>query len=259
MPIIAIANQKGGTAKTTTTAALGLMLARAGRRVHLIDMDPQASLTHAFGQTAREGDLFQAIDRGLRLPSAEIVPGLTLSPSDITLSRGETEFLSKTAREQGLKRALSATPLDPETFVLIDCPPSLGLLAVNCLTTAEQLVIVIQPGGFELQALVHLEQTVGLLREWVNPSLAVAGAILTNCHPRRGITEQVAGEVGRVYPLLGRVRADAQLLYATTSGTLAELKQSRALADYDAVRINLEERLTWANPPSAASAASWAG
>jgi len=259
MPIIAVANQKGGTAKTTTAAAVGLLLARAGHEVHLIDMDPQASLTHAFGRRENEGRLFVALAEATALPVERLGERLTLTPSDITLSRGETEFMSRPAREQCLRRSLAATALAENCVVLIDCPPSLGVLAVNCLTAAHQILLVIQPGGFELQALVHFEQTVTLLKEWVNPELSVAGAVLTNCHSRRTITEQVAGEVRRVYPLLGCVRMDAQLLYATTAGNIVGLHKSKALADYDGVRINLEQRISWPNRPSVESQASWAG
>jgi len=247
MDIIAIANQKGGTAKTTTTAALGLLLSRAGRRVHLIDMDPQGSLTHAFGQTAGDSDLFNALANGTCLPTCSLKHGFSLTPSHITLSRGETEFMAKPGREQCLSRSLAATDLAEDCIVLIDCPPSLGVLAINCLTAAKRILIVVQPGGFELRALVHFEETVKLLREWVNPQLQVVGAVLTNCQGRRRITTQVAEEVARAYPLLGRVRGDAQLLYATTAGDMANLRQSKALADYELVRINLEERLTWPN------------
>lgn len=259
MRVIAVANQKGGTAKTTTAAAVGLLLARAGRRVHLVDMDPQASLTHAFGRRDTQGRLFAALADGRDLPVERLSERLTISPSDITLSRGETEFISKPGREHCLRRALAATPLSDDALVIVDCPPSLGVLAVNCLTAARQILLVVQPGGFELQALVHFEQTVALLKEWVNPDLSVAGAVLTNCHSRRSITEQVAGEVARVYPLLGAVRMDAQLLYATTAGNVLDLRKSKALGDYDGVRINLEKRLSWPNRPLPESPASWAG
>lgn len=259
MQTIAVANQKGGTAKTTTAAAMGVLLARAGRHVHLIDMDPQASLTHAFSVADPQGGLFRALADGKALPVERLGDRLTITPSDITLSRGETEFMSKPGREQCLHRALTNTPLPENVLVLIDCPPSLGVLAVNCLTAARQVLLVIQPGGFELHALVHFEQTVGLLREWVNPELIVAGAVLTNCHPRRTITEQVANEVRRVYPLLGCVRMDAQLLYATTAGNIQNLRNSKALADYDGVRINLEKQLSWARTTSQVSQVSLAG
>lgn len=259
MDILAVANQKGGTAKTTTAAAVGLLAARAGRHVHLVDMDPQASLTHAYGRRDRQGQLFAALAEGKGLPIDSLTDRLTITPSDITLSRGETEFISKPGREQCLKRSLAATVLPSDTLVLIDCPPSLGVLAVNCLTAARQILLVVQPGGFELQALVHFEQTVALLKEWVNPDLSVAGAALTNCHSRRSITDQVAGEVRRVYPLLGCVRMDAQLLYATTAGNLLALQKSKALADYEQVRIQLEQRLAWPNNRSQESLASLAG
>jgi chromosome partitioning protein len=259
MPIIAVANQKGGTAKTTTAAAVGLLLSRAGHHVHLVDMDPQASLTHAFGRREDRGRLFAALADAKRLPVERLNQRLTLTPSDITLSRGETEFMSKPGREQCLRRALAATELPANCIVLLDCPPSLGVLAVNCLTAARQILLVIQPGGFELQALVHFEQTVGLLKEWVNPELSVAGAVLTNCHSRRTITDQVAGEVRRVYSLLGCVRMDAQLLYATTAGNIIDLRKSKALSDYEGVRINLERRIVWPNRPSPESQAFSAG
>jgi chromosome partitioning protein len=255
MEIIAIANQKGGTAKTTTAAALGLLLSRAGRRVHLIDMDPQGSLTHAFGQAAADGELFQALALGKALPNCSLDAGLSLTPSHITLSRGETEFIAKPGREHCLARSLAAMQFLDDTIVLVDCPPSLGVLAVNCLTAASRILIVVQPGGFELRALVHFEETVKLLREWVNPQLQIVGTVLTNCHARRKITGQVADEVARAYPLLGRVRADAQLLYGTTAGTVLNLRQSKALADYESVRINLEDRLTWPRTPSLESPA----
>lgn len=249
MDIIAIANQKGGTAKTTTTAALGLILARGGRRVHLIDMDPQGSLTHAFGQSGTEATLVEALAGGGALPRIDIDAGLSLTPSHITLSRGETEFLSKPGRELCLSRSITASKLPDDTVVLIDCPPSLGVLAVNCLTAARWILIVVQPGGFELQALVHFEETVKVLRDWVNPQLQVLGAVLTNCHGRRRITAQVAAEVNRAYPLLGRVRADAQLLYATTAGAIQRLRQSNAMADYESITLKMKERLAWRKTP----------
>jgi chromosome partitioning protein len=249
MEIIAIANQKGGTAKTTTTAALGLLMSRAGHRVHLIDMDPQGSLTHAFGQAAADGELFQALALGKPLPSCSLDSGLSVTPSHITLSRGETEFISKPGREHCLARSLAAMQLSEDTTVLIDCPPSLGVLAVNCLTAAHGIVIVVQPGGFELRALVHFEETVALIREWVNPSLRILGAVLTNCHGRRKITGQVSEEVKRAYVLLGCIRSDAQMLYATTAGDVLGLQHSSALADYEAVRVKLEEQLVWPKVP----------
>ena len=136
MKIIAIANQKGGTAKTTSTAALGVLLSRRGTPVHLIDMDPQASLSRAFG-VADQGDrLYSALTDRAGLPVQRIHQTLTLTPSSIELFRAETELLSEPGREWFLKTCLEKTPLLQNTVVLLDCPPSLGVLAVNCLAAA---------------------------------------------------------------------------------------------------------------------------
>jgi cellulose biosynthesis protein BcsQ len=101
----------------------------------------------------------------------------------------------------------------------------------------------VQPGGFELRALAHLQETAGVLKERINPSLSIMGAVITNAHTRRAITEQVKAEVSRHYPILGLVRADAQLLYATTQGNLLDLRKSNALEDYAAVGQKLQELL----------------
>ncbi|OHB80037.1 MAG: chromosome partitioning protein [Planctomycetes bacterium RBG_16_64_10] len=235
MKIIAIANQKGGTAKTTTTAALAVLLARGGTPTHLVDMDPQASLTQAFGLKDETDGLYHALTDRTGLPVKTVSRNLTLTPSTVELGRTETELLSETGREFFLRTSLEKTPLPESSVLLLDCPPSLGVLSVNCLATAGGMIAVIQPGGFELHALAHLHFTVQAIRERVNPDLHILGAIITNAHRRRKITEQVRLEVGRVYPLLGTIRADARLLYATTAGAIQHLTRSKALDDYAAV------------------------
>ena len=232
MKIIAITNQKGGTAKTTTAAALGVLLARSGTPTHLVDMDPQASLTRAFGLADESDGLYHALSDRAGLPVRTVSQNLTLTPSNIELGRAETELLGEPGREFFLRTSLQKTPLPGNTIVLLDCPPSLGVLAVNCLATAGGMIAVIQPGGFELHALAHLHITAQAIRERVNPDLHVLGAVITNAHRRRKITQQVCLEVSHVYPLLGTVRADSRLLYATTAGTIDRLKTSKALDDY---------------------------
>ena len=113
--------------------------------------------------------------------------------------------------------------------MFLDCPPSLGVLSVNWLTTAGGMIAVIQPGGFELHALAHLHVTTQAIQERVNPDLHILGAVITNSHHRRKITDQVRTEVGRVYPVLGTIRADARLLYATTAGTVLRLSTRKPL------------------------------
>jgi len=259
MNILAIANQKGGTAKTTTAAALGVLLSRAGTRTHLIDMDPQASLTTAFGQRDPKGLLYRALWQRESLPVVAVAENLTLSPSSIDLSRGETQFIAEPAREYLLQACLERTAIPADATVILDCPPSLGILSIACLTAAQWLCVVVQPGGFELRTLVHLDETVQILRERVNARLQVLGAILTNCHPRRAITEDVRDEVSRRWPVLGQVRADARLLYATTSGKVYYLTRSKAMEDYAEVVAQLRRVAPWAElrlPVSAASSGS---
>lgn len=243
MKIIAIANQKGGTAKTTTTAALGVLLSRSGLTTHLLDMDAQASLTRTFGQTDPVDQLYCSLMDRTGLPINEIAHNLTMTPATIALSRAETELVTEPGREYYLRTALQQTELHDDTVVLLDCPPSLGVLAVNCLCAAGGLIVVVQPGGFELHALVHLDMTIRAVQQQANPDLAVLGTIVTNCHRRRAITGRVQEEIAQVHTVLGTIRADARLLYATTAGTLLKLNRSNALADYAQVAERLRTLL----------------
>lgn len=240
MKTIVIANQKGGTAKTTSTAALGVLLSRQGIPVHLVDMDPQASLSRAFNITDQTDRLHNALGDRTGLPVDRIADNLTISPSTIELFRAETELLTEPGREFFLKTCLEKTPLPEKSVVLVDCPPSLGVLAINCLTSAGGLITVVQPGGFELHALVHLHITIDAIRQRVNPDLCILGAVITNAHFRRSITGQVSQEVQRIYPVLGTIRSDARLLYATSSGTMHRLTKSKALDDYAGVITRLQ-------------------
>lgn len=247
MHVLAVGNQKGGVAKTTSAAAIAVILSREGRAVHLVDMDPQANLTAAFGQTDPEGLLYQAMKNRGPLPVVQLGEKLTLTPSSIDLARGESEFLGEPGREYMLKTCLEKTEL-PEregTVVIIDCPPSLAVLATNCFTAAEWLIVPVKPGGFELRALAQLTEVVRVLKERVNRQLQIVGAILTDCQARRSITPQIESEVGQFYRVLGQVRSDSKLLYATTEGGILDLKRSSALEDYENVVNRLKEELEW--------------
>ena len=243
MKIIAITNQKGGTAKTTTTAAIAVLLARGGTPTHVVDMDPQASLTRAFGMEDETDGLYRSLTDRSGLPVRTVSRNLTVTPSTIELGKAETELLAETGREFFLRTSLEKTALPENAVVLLDCPPSLGVLAVNCLTTAGGMIAVVQPGGFELHALAHLHVTSQAIQERVNPDLQILGAVITNAHRRRRITDQVRIEVGRLYPVLGTIRADARLLYATTAGTIQDLTRSKALDDYAKVVQHLQSVL----------------
>lgn len=245
MLILAVANQKGGAGKTTTAGVLGVLLSRRGVRVHLVDMDPQANLTSALGRKDSEGLLMAAMSDRQPLPVIQVSDNLTLTPSSVDLARAETQLVSEPGRELVLRDCLRKSGLGDDVLVILDCPPSLGLLALNCLTAAQQVLVAMQPGGFELQALGRLQQTVKVLRERVNPMLEIVGVVVTNSWLRRSITQQTREEVAKFYPVLGLVRSDAELLYSTTAGRLTELRHSAALDDYEVVADRLHKALPW--------------
>jgi chromosome partitioning protein len=230
--VFAIANQKGGVGKTTTAAALGVTMSRAGQRVHLIDMDPQADLTSTFGLHDPKGVLYSALSEKRALPIVRLDENLTLTPSSIDLSRGESNFLAEHGREFLLQGSLQKTTLPDDTVVIIDCPPSLGVLAVNCLAAADKLIVTVHPGGYELKALFLLQQTVNELRERINTRLEIAGILITNADMRKKITEVAQREIERQYKILGLIRQDSQLEYATGQGRMLDLITSHALDEY---------------------------
>lgn len=138
-------------------------------------MDPQASLTQAFGREDRTDRLYNAFVSRAGLPVDRLSDALTLSPTSIELSRAETELIAEPGREHFLRTGLEKTRLPEGTVVLLDCPPSLGILSVNRLSTAGGLVAAVQPGGFELHALVHLQMAINTICERVHPDLGVLG------------------------------------------------------------------------------------
>ena len=241
MKVLAVVNQKGGVGKTTTTAALGVLLARQGRGVHLVDMDHQADLTAAFGHADPEGLLYESLHKRQALPVIPLGENLTLTPSSIDLARGETQFVAEVGREYLLKNSLAKANLADDTLVLIDCPPSLGVLTSNCLAVADALIVVVKPGGFEMRAFATLEELVKTYREQVNPNLTIAGVVMTEVHPRRAINDIVESEVGQLYPMLGRIRVESELMYATSEGRILKLTRSKAMTDYEGVVTKLKE------------------
>jgi chromosome partitioning protein len=182
--IVALCNQKGGVGKTTSTINLGAALAEYGRRVLLVDFDPQGALSvglgvqpHQLDRTAynllMERDV--AID-DILLKTA--VPGMDLLPSNIDLSAAEVQLVGEVAREQTLSRVLRPV-VDEYDFVLIDCQPSLGLLTVNALTAANEVIVPLECEFFSLRGVALLIDTIDKVRERLNPSLKLAGILAT--------------------------------------------------------------------------------
>ena len=182
--VIAMCNQKGGVGKTTSTINLGAALVEYGRRVLLVDLDPQGALSVGLGVPAQqlERTVYNALmERRTTLADVRVatdVPGLDLVPSNIDLSAAEVQLVSEVAREQTLLRALDSVR-DEYDYILIDCQPSLGLLTVNALTAAHGVVIPLECEFFSLRGVALLVDTIEKVKERLNPSLEISGILAT--------------------------------------------------------------------------------
>ncbi len=198
---IACTNQKGGVGKTTTVVNLATYLALSGERVLVIDLDPQGNATSGFGvdRAALDGSVYDALvaDRPLRdLVVATPVDRVALVPSSVALAGAEVELAGAPGRERRLGRAIAAER-DGWDWVLVDCPPSLGLLTVNALTGVDAVLVPIQCEYYALEGLTQLVATINLVRDHLNPALEIAGVVLTMFDARTNLSTEVADEVRR--------------------------------------------------------------
>ncbi|MBW3537951.1 AAA family ATPase [Candidatus Parcubacteria bacterium] len=200
--VIAIANQKGGVGKTTTTINLGAYLAKGRQRVLVVDLDPQANTTSGLG--VDKNDLNRALYHALveDTPAAELIVrtpyhGLELLPASPVLAAAELELVGMPAREFRLSRALRQLEYD---YILIDCPPSLGLLTINGLVGAGAVIIPVQAEYYALEGLGQLIQTIQRVKKGLNPSLHLLGVLLTMHNGRTTLSTQVHAEVKRHFP-----------------------------------------------------------
>ena len=206
--IMAIANQKGGVGKTTTAINLGTGLAAIGRRVLLVDLDPQGNASTGLGidRTNRKVSSYEVLMGAATVDQASvatIIPGLNIIPSTVDLTGAELELIDLPRRAYRLREALAA--MDGELdYVLIDSPPSLNLLTVNALVAAKSVVVPLQCEFFALEGLSMLMKTIELIRKNYNPELEIQGIVLTMYDKRNNLSDQVAQDVrdplgGKVY------------------------------------------------------------
>ena len=207
--IITISNQKGGVGKTTTTVNLASALASKGLQVLVIDLDPQGNASTALGidHHADIKSIYEVLIDDV--PMEQVVqisperPGLTCVPATIHLAGAEIELVSLVAREQRLRTAIETylnTTMNPPDYVLIDCPPSLGLLTVNAFVAAKEVLIPIQCEYYALEGLSQLTRSIEMIRKHLNPELELSTILLTMYDSRTKLASQVADEVKTHFP-----------------------------------------------------------
>lgn len=201
--IVSITNQKGGVGKTTTCVNLAAFIALTGRKVLIVDMDPQGNASSAVGKEVKDSDntiyevlLGECSAKEAIYPTA--MKGLDILPSTVDLSGAEVELVHLTNREHILKDAMSIIKSDYD-YIFIDCPPSLSLLTVNALTATNSIIIPIQCEYFALVGLGQLMNTVKLIKKHLNPTIEIEGVLLTMKDSRSNLVNQVAEEIQKYF------------------------------------------------------------
>lgn len=200
--VIAIANQKGGVGKTTTAVNLSTILAKKGKKVLMIDTDPQGNATSGLGIDKNVNfSVYDVIINDVEIENTlqqTIVKNLEICPSNINLAGAEVELVSMMSREQRLKEKID-NQKDKYDYIIIDCPPSLGLITLNAFTAADSVLIPVQCEYYALEGLGQLLNTINLVKKHLNKELKVEGALLTMFDIRTNLSNQVVQEVNQYF------------------------------------------------------------
>ncbi len=200
--IVSLANQKGGVGKTTTTVNLGTILAKRGKKVLLIDADPQGNATSGLGvEKEVEYSTYDILVNDATLKDAiqdTIIKNLKVCPANMSLAGAEVELVSMMSREQRLKEKLDEVK-DDFDYILIDCPPSLGLITLNAFTASNSVLIPVQCEYFALEGLGQLINTINLVKKHLNKEIQIEGALLTMYDIRTNLSNQVVKEVKKYF------------------------------------------------------------
>lgn len=236
---IAICNQKGGVGKTTTALNLGVGLAKAGRRVLLIDADPQSDLTSSLGWEGDKlddslGSLMYQVTRDSEPAVRETIlhheEGVDLIPSNLDLSMMETQLVNAMSREKVLSNALKNVKADYD-YILIDCMPSLGMITVNALTAADSVIIPVQAQYLPAKGMTQLMKSINMVRSHTNENLKIEGIVMTLVDGRTNLARDVIDTIRTNYGMQIRI-FDAQIPVAVKAAEAA--KEGKSVFSYDA-------------------------
>jgi chromosome partitioning protein len=261
MTVLVVSNQKGGVGKTTTAISLGAALVEHGQRVLIVDLDPQANATSGLGISKEQANgIYGVLLRERPVADAVVataVPGLDLVPSGPEMAGAEVELVPVMAREYRLRQALRS--VEPYDTVIVDCPPSLGLLTVNALAAGDEVIVPVQCEYYALEGLAQLLDTIEAVRERLNARLGVLAIVLTMEDRRNRLSMQVIDEVRKHFPKLvtrARIPRTVRLAEAPSHGKPISVydPQSRAAKAYDELARELMTRLKAREPIALAGA-----
>ena len=244
--IIAISNHKGGVGKTTSTLNIGAALQRMGKKVLLIDLDPQANLTQSLGLMDHTPTIYEALRGEAQLDPIEVLPGLDVVTSTLDLSGAEVELSSEPGKDYILKELLE--PLRSRyNYILIDSPPSLGLLTMNALAAAQEVYIPLQAHYLALQGMSKLQEIVEKVRKRLNKGLRIGGVFVTQYDQRKVLNRNVAETIREHFPaetFRTAIRDNIALAEAPTQGVdvFRYAPKSTGAADYQALAKEIDKR-----------------